>query len=472
MMKSMMRSSKLQAGTSVVRPARASRATTVKPVAAFTEFSSTQAYLKTLPGITAPFTDVFDPAGLSEKASIKEVRRWRESEVTHGRVAMLAALGFIVGEQLSDFPLFFNFDGRVSGPAINHFQQIGQGFWEPLLIAIGVAESYRVAVGWATPVGTGFNTLKDEYNMGDLGFDPLGIKPTDPAELKEMQTKELNNGRLAMIAIAAFVAQELDPNIEIFEHLVLRFEREAILELDDIERDVGLPVTPLPEGFPQFNGKTPVISNEESKNYKAVAITLANLKDSQNGTATRNVDGVIYHISYVNEEIVVEDRRLGVRYPATVGEDLRIKINTAKPLTVGRMGATAVTVESLVPILKGDSDGAEVLNGRTAMVGFLITAVVEVTTGQSALQQLTSPVGGACALGLGVAVLVASLAPAFLGGVMVQNVIANEKQSYADSQLPAVWSPAAEKVNSRVAMLGFLGLIATELIKGSNVFSF
>lgn len=53
--------------------------------------------------------------GLSEKASIKEVRRWRESEITHGRVAMLAALGFIVGEQLSDFPLFFNFDGRVSG---------------------------------------------------------------------------------------------------------------------------------------------------------------------------------------------------------------------------------------------------------------------------------------------------------------------------------------------------------------------
>ncbi len=33
----------------------------------------------------------------------------------HGRVSMLAALGFIVGEQLQDFPLFFNWDGRVSG---------------------------------------------------------------------------------------------------------------------------------------------------------------------------------------------------------------------------------------------------------------------------------------------------------------------------------------------------------------------
>lgn len=33
-----------------------------------------------------------------------DVRRWRESEVTHGRVAMLAALGFIAQEQLIDWP--------------------------------------------------------------------------------------------------------------------------------------------------------------------------------------------------------------------------------------------------------------------------------------------------------------------------------------------------------------------------------
>ena len=38
-------------------------------------------------------------------------------------------------------------------------------------------------------------------------FDPLGLKPVDPEELKMMQTKELNNGRLAMVAIAGFVAQ-------------------------------------------------------------------------------------------------------------------------------------------------------------------------------------------------------------------------------------------------------------------------
>ena len=48
-----------------------------------------------------------------------------------------------------------------------------------------------------------------------------------------------------MIAIAGVVLQELALKQEIFEHLALRFEREAVLELDDIERDVGLPLTTL-----------------------------------------------------------------------------------------------------------------------------------------------------------------------------------------------------------------------------------
>jgi len=207
----------------------------------------TVAYLKTLPGISQPFPNMFDPLNLARTASIKDVRRWRESEITHGRVAMLAALGFIVGEQLEDFPAFVNFDGHITGPAIYQFQQVRQGFWEPLLIAIGLCESYRVSLAWATPAGQGFNALKDEYDMGDLGFDPLGLKPTEPEALKELQTKELNNGRLAMIAIAAFTAQELVVKQEIFEHLALRFEKEAILELDDIEKDLNLPVTAIPE---------------------------------------------------------------------------------------------------------------------------------------------------------------------------------------------------------------------------------
>jgi len=208
-------------------------------------------YAKTLPGISQPFPDMFDPLNLSKGAKVKDVRRWRESELVHGRVAMLAALGFIVGEQLEDFPAFYNADGHITGPAIYQFQQVearGAIFWEPLILAIGLCESYRVALGWSTPTGEGFNSLKDEYNMGELGFDPLGLAPKDdPVAWKDIQTKELNNGRLAMIAIAAFTAEELVSKQEIFEHLALRFEKEAILELDDVERDIGIKnVTPVP----------------------------------------------------------------------------------------------------------------------------------------------------------------------------------------------------------------------------------
>lgn len=64
-------------------------------------------------------------------------------------------------------------------------------------LAIGLAESWRVAVGWATPVGNGFNSLKDDYELGNLLFDPLNLRPDNDEEWKVMQTKELNNGESA-----------------------------------------------------------------------------------------------------------------------------------------------------------------------------------------------------------------------------------------------------------------------------------
>jgi hypothetical protein len=51
------------------------------------------------------------------------------------------------------------------------------------------------------------------------GFDPLGLKPSDPEELKILATKELQNGRLAMLDAAGFLAQELVDRKGILEHL-------------------------------------------------------------------------------------------------------------------------------------------------------------------------------------------------------------------------------------------------------------
>ena len=62
-----------------------------------------------------------------------------------------------------------NFDGHIAGPAIYQFQQVearGAIFWEPLVLAIGLCEAWRVAIGWEVPTGTGFNSLKGERRAG------------------------------------------------------------------------------------------------------------------------------------------------------------------------------------------------------------------------------------------------------------------------------------------------------------------
>ena len=43
-----------------------------------------------LPGKVAPFTGGFDPFNIASRSSLDEMKTFRESEVTHGRVAMLA----------------------------------------------------------------------------------------------------------------------------------------------------------------------------------------------------------------------------------------------------------------------------------------------------------------------------------------------------------------------------------------------
>merc|ERR1719311_1441531 len=164
-----------------------------------------------LPGTLDPVPD-FDPAGLSAEVSLEDIKLWREAEVTHGRVSMLAVLGFLAQER-AHF-LFVEPDKDI-GPAIRHLDEVravNPVFFEGLTFTIALCELYRALYGWVKPTekGPGRNRLlADDYYPGDIGFDPLGLKPTDALEFEEMATKELQHGRLAMLAIAGFVAQEL-----------------------------------------------------------------------------------------------------------------------------------------------------------------------------------------------------------------------------------------------------------------------
>jgi hypothetical protein len=166
-----------------------------------------EAFAKTLPGITAPL-GFFDPLGFcandaENPATEGKIRFYREVEIKHCRVAMLAALGYPLAEVFH--PLF---GGNVDTPSFIAFQQTPlQTFWPAVVFLIAIPEVFSVFT-FQNPVGSQPWTIRTDHMPGDLGWDPLGLKPTNPAELAEMQTKELNNGRLAMIAIAGMIVQE------------------------------------------------------------------------------------------------------------------------------------------------------------------------------------------------------------------------------------------------------------------------
>ena len=228
------------------------------PEEAADETTQLQEFCFGLPGAIAPAGE-FDPAGLLRDRPKAEVYRWRESELTHGRVAMLASAGFLVQP-------FFHPLGE-SLPALQQIVAFPQNLLFAVPTVIGFVETAR-SQRWtgnevirnvlprsedgrymgASGVGAqGLDTGDVGYYPGDVGFDPLGLLPMDQAELRVMQVKktpnpnpdpnlgpgrnpnpipnpnpnpnpliltltlqdkELAHGRLAMLAAAGFVAQE------------------------------------------------------------------------------------------------------------------------------------------------------------------------------------------------------------------------------------------------------------------------
>jgi hypothetical protein len=159
-----------------------------------------------LPGSVAP-TGYFDPLGFAQTGiSLNDIKRYREAEVQHGRVAMLATVGYFAGEAVSG-PF------QISGPANDQLAQMPAPAFAFLTLFIAAAELKRATIGWVEPNLSSWTrtlfTLRDSYYPGDLGFDPLGLKPTGAKDFANMQTKELQNGRLAMLGVFGMCSQEL-----------------------------------------------------------------------------------------------------------------------------------------------------------------------------------------------------------------------------------------------------------------------
>jgi len=163
--------------------------------------------IDSLPGQVAPVKGLWDPFGLSANLNDGELLFFREAEITHGRVCMVAALGFWTQENFH--PLF---GGDIDVPAINSIGVPDLAlFWPALFVAIGALELPRLGRIDYAAESAGFQpSLAAGEEPGAIGFDPLGLAPKDdPEKLLDYQNKELLHGRLSMIAAAGMIAQEL-----------------------------------------------------------------------------------------------------------------------------------------------------------------------------------------------------------------------------------------------------------------------
>eukprot|EP00536_Pseudo-nitzschia_multiseries_P003641 jgi/Psemu1/236854/estExt_Genewise1.C_570035 len=135
----------------------------------------------TLPGDRGfdPFNFASDPAALTW---------YRDSEIKHARLAMLAAVGWPLAE-LSHKSLASTFD------------------LQPIL---GVEDKVP--------------SNGENREPGDFGFDPFSLAGSSNEQKFFMREAEIFNGRLAMLAITGFVAQEFSLNMGVVNQTPIFFK--------------------------------------------------------------------------------------------------------------------------------------------------------------------------------------------------------------------------------------------------------
>jgi hypothetical protein len=167
-------------------------------------------------GMTMGADASFDPLGFADTP--EKLNEYRDAELKHGRLAMLAAAGWPLSE-LWDSSIADKFglpallvDGKAPSLLNGGLEGVPLAYWAFLLGGTSVIEIIGLKK---------FETLK---NPGSFAFDPLGLHGFFGGDKIEMDAREIRHGRLAMVAIVAFAFQEWTSGLAVVKETPFFFE--------------------------------------------------------------------------------------------------------------------------------------------------------------------------------------------------------------------------------------------------------
>jgi len=156
-------------------------------------------------GVQAP-VGFFDPLNLSADGNLEEFRRRREVEIKHGRISMLATMGYITPEITGKFPGYLDPSHGLTFEQIpNGLRAIGVvplGGWLQIIAYMAFVEASGRNSRGGAPGDFGAGA------PGDFGWKPPLLATNDPATKTRRLKAELANGRLSMMAIIGMFFQD------------------------------------------------------------------------------------------------------------------------------------------------------------------------------------------------------------------------------------------------------------------------
>lgn len=209
----------------------------------------------------------FDPLQLSSSTSPfgdGNVAYWnyREAEVKHGRLAMLATLGWVAAESLEPgFAKRFGLPdllakGEVAPSVLNGGLSTLPSFFLPAILMVSAWIETAPQRLEARKDGISYQPTLDRM-PGEYGFDPLDlevqVKAASGKDKVWLHNAELKHGRAGMVAITIFVLQEffLKRPVLTQDEETVDFAVSAVdINIDALDSATGLKIPDIPLPFP------------------------------------------------------------------------------------------------------------------------------------------------------------------------------------------------------------------------------